>query len=149
MNSNDKGNVAELKIAAAAADLGIPVLRPMTEHGRYDLVFEVNDKFLRVQCKWGTLKGGVIRAQLAGCRVSPTQGYVRSLYDASEIDLIAIYVQGLDRCYAIPIDAVDARTAVHLRLEPAKNGQRRAINWAADYELGAVAQLAERRAGSA
>ena len=80
---------------------------------------------------------------------SPTQGYIRSTYDASEIDLIAIYVRELDRCYAIPIDAIDARTAIHLRLDPPKNGQRGAINWAADYELGAVAQLAERRAGSA
>ena len=93
MNSNEKGNVAELKIAAAAADLGIPVLRPMTEHGRYDLVFDVGGRLLKVQCKWGTLKAGVIRAQLAGCRVSPTQGYIRSTYDASEVDLIAIYVQ--------------------------------------------------------
>ena len=91
----------------------------------------------------------MIRANLAGCRVSPTQGYIRSTYDASEIDVIAIYVGELERCYAIPIDAINARTAVHLRIDPPKNGQRGAINWAADYEFGAVAQLAERRAGSA
>ena len=148
MNSNEKGNVAELKIAAAAADLGIPVLKPMTEHGRYDLVFEVGERLLRVQCKWGSLKEGVIHTQLGGSRYSPTQGYIRSTYDPSEIDLIAIYVGDLDRCYVIPIEAIDARTKVTLRLDPPKNGQRGAINWAADYELGAVAQLAERLAGS-
>ncbi len=49
---NLKGNVAELKIAAEAARLGIDVLRPMTEHCRYDLVFEVGGELLRVQCKW-------------------------------------------------------------------------------------------------
>ena len=148
MDSNAKGNVAELKIAAAAADLGIGVLRPLTEHERYDLVFDVEDQLLRVQCKWGTLKDGVIRAHLAGSRVSPTQGYIRSTYDASEIDMIAIYVQDLDRCYVIPIDAIDARTALCLRVDPPKNGQLGAINWAADYELGAVAQLAERYRGT-
>jgi hypothetical protein len=120
VNSNAKGNAAELKIAAAAADLGIPVLRPMTEHERYDLVFELGGRLLRVQCKWGSLKDGVVRANLAGCRFSPTQGYVRSTYDASEIDMIAIYVHELDRCYLIPIDAIKARTAVHLRVDPPK-----------------------------
>lgn len=38
-NPNHKGNVAELAIATEAARLGLSVLRPMTEHGRYDLVF--------------------------------------------------------------------------------------------------------------
>ena len=35
---NHKGNVAELAIAAEAAKIGIPVLKPLTEHEPYDLV---------------------------------------------------------------------------------------------------------------
>ena len=35
-----------------------------------------------------------------------------------------------------------------MRLAPARNGQRAALNFAADYPLGAVAQLGERPAGS-
>jgi hypothetical protein len=27
------------------------VLRPQFEHGRYDLVFEINERFFRIQCK--------------------------------------------------------------------------------------------------
>lgn len=38
---------------------------------------------------------------------------------------------------------------MHLRLVAARNGQRAALNWAQQYELGAVAQLAERRHGMA
>jgi PD-(D/E)XK endonuclease len=53
MTSNRKGAIAELKIAAAATELGIPVLKPMAEHGRYDLAFEIGDRILRVQCKLG------------------------------------------------------------------------------------------------
>jgi hypothetical protein len=38
---------------------------------------------------------------------------------------------------------------VHLRLAEAKNNQRAALNWAADYEFrGAIAQLEERLTGS-
>ena len=55
LTSNRKGAIAETKIAAAATELGIPVLRPIVEHGRYDLAFEVGDRILRVQCKWGAL----------------------------------------------------------------------------------------------
>jgi hypothetical protein len=50
-DTNHKGNVAEAAIAAAAVELGIPVLRPQFEHGRYDLVFEINERFFRIQCK--------------------------------------------------------------------------------------------------
>jgi prevent-host-death family protein len=38
---------------------------------------------------------------------------------------------------------------LHLRLTAPRNAQRAALNWAADYRLGAVAQLGERRLGRA
>ena len=50
LNSNAKGGIAELEIAAAAVRLGVPVLKPLTEHGRYDLAFEIGHQLLRVQC---------------------------------------------------------------------------------------------------
>jgi hypothetical protein len=34
VNPNQKGNVAELAIAKGAADLGLSVLKPLTEHER-------------------------------------------------------------------------------------------------------------------
>ena len=36
-DTNHKGNVAEAVIAAEAIKLGIPVLKPLVEHTRYDL----------------------------------------------------------------------------------------------------------------
>jgi hypothetical protein len=38
---------------------------------------------------------------------------------------------------------------MQLRLVPARNGQRAALHFADEYDLGAVAQLAERRRGTA
>jgi prevent-host-death family protein len=43
---------------------------------------------------------------------------------------------------------VVGRYSVQLRTSPARNNQRAAINFAAEYELGAVAQLEERVTGS-
>jgi PD-(D/E)XK endonuclease len=55
MNSNVKGAVAEQAIVLEATKLGVPVLRPVSEHARCDLALEIGDEFFRVQCKWGRL----------------------------------------------------------------------------------------------
>ncbi len=140
-DSNHKGNLAELRIAAAAAELGIGVLAPMTEHGRYDLIFDVGSRLLRVQCKWARRSGDVISVKIGGSYHSPTRGYVRSTYGAGEIDAIAAYCHENRRCYLLPIEEVEGLGMLHLRLAPARNGQWAGVRMAVDYELGAVAQL--------
>jgi prevent-host-death family protein len=124
--SNDKGNIAEAEIAAAATRLGINVLKPLLEHGRYDLAFDLGDRILRVQCKWARRAGDVV------------------------IDAVAAYCDELDTCYLMPAEMIAGMSAVQLRLAAPKNGQRACLNWARDHELdGAIAQLGERRRGTA
>lgn len=148
-NPNRKGNVAELAIAKEAAQLGLSVFAPLTEHERYDLVLGVAGRLLRVQCKWGARNGDVICVRVCSSHHSPTQGYVRTTYDGSQIDVVAVYCGEIDRCYLLPVDLIVGQGAVHLRLAPAKNNQRAALNWAVDYEFrGAIAQLEERLTGS-
>ena len=93
---NLKGNVAELKIAAEAARLGIPVLRPMTEHERYDLVFELDGELKRVQCKSAPRKGDVVAVRFVANRRGPN-GFIRTKYTADEIDAVAAYCPGVGR----------------------------------------------------
>lgn len=143
-----KGAIAEAAIASAAIELGIHVLRPLVEGGRYDLVFDTGDRLLRVQCKWAPLRGNVIVVNLRTHRCTP-HGHVRSTYSAGEIDGIGVYCQALKECFYVPIEKAAGRRCLHLRLVPAANHQSAAINWAANFRLGAIAQLGERRAGSA
>jgi PD-(D/E)XK endonuclease len=91
----EKGAIAEIKIAAAAVELGVPVLRPMQEHGRYDLAFEIAGELLRVQCKWGHFDahGRVVKVNLTSSWCTPT-GYGRRTYGVGEIDLVAVYSGG-------------------------------------------------------
>ena len=150
LGSNAKGGIAEIEIAAAAVRLGVAVLKPLTEHGRYDLAFEIGPRLLRVQCKWGSLARGrsVITVRTGGSRCTPN-GYIRSSYAEDEIDLLAVYCGAIDRCYLLPRGLVAGRREIALRLTPPKNAQRACINLADDYEFtGAVAQLGERVAGS-
>lgn len=86
---NHKGAVAELEIAARAAALGIGVLWPMVEHGRYDLALEIEDRLLRVQCKWARKEGDVVKVTLVTSRHTPVNGYVRGKYSRDEIDAVA------------------------------------------------------------
>lgn len=64
------------------------------------------------------------------------------------VDAFGAYCAELGTCYLIPIEAVAGQGAMQLRLSPARNGQRAALHFAEQYLLGAVAQLAERFAGS-
>ena len=143
-----KGAIAEAAITSAAIELGIHVLRPLVEGRRYDLVFDTGGRLLRVQCKWAPKRGNVIAVNLVTHRCTP-RGYVRTTYSADEVDGIGVYCQELKACFYVPIEKAAGRQRMHLRLAPAANQQSEAINWAADYHLGAIAQLGERRAGSA
>jgi antitoxin (DNA-binding transcriptional repressor) of toxin-antitoxin stability system len=149
LTSNDNGNIAEAAIALEAVKLGIDVLRPVSEHGRYDLLFDLGGRVIRVQCKWGALDraAGVICVRVGGSRHTPA-GYVRSTYSTDEVDAVAVYCGGLDEVFLVPIDVVAGRSAIRLRIDPPRNAQRACINLADEYRLGAIAQLGERPAGS-
>ena len=76
-------------------------------------------------------------------------GYLRHTYSTSEIDAVAVYCMQLDHTYLLPIGLIAGRHSIQLRLAPSKNNQQVGINWAKQYELGAIAQLGERRDGIA
>jgi prevent-host-death family protein len=147
-NPNHKGNVAELAIAKEAASLGLSVFAPMTEDERVDLVLGIGGRLLRVQCKWANSKDGVIVVHLASSRRGPN-GYIRRNYSPTEVDAIGVYCGDLDRCFLVPIGVIAGQWAMQLRLIPPRNGQRAALHFADEYDLGAVAQQEERRRGTA
>ena len=81
-------------------------------------------------------------------------GLLRRRYSAPEIDAFAADCADLDRCYFLPLDTFGERSAIQLRLAPARNNQAAGVNWAKDFEFaaklggqGAIAQLGERPEG--
>jgi hypothetical protein len=146
--STIKGAIAEAAITAPAIELGLVVLRPLVEDRRYDLIIDTGPELLRVQCKWAPRRGSVVAVHLIPCRHTPA-GYLRSTYGPDEVDGFGVSCQELRRCFYVPIAHAAGRTGMHLRLRPAANNQRTAINFAADYDFGAIAQLGERRHGMA
>jgi hypothetical protein len=150
LSSNMKGAIAEQAVLLAAVRLGVPVMKPVAEHSRCDLAFDLGDRIWRVQVKWGRLSeaGDVVIVRTGGSWWSAS-GYVRTTYTEQEVDLFAVYCADLDRSFLLPASAAAGKHEIRLRLIPARNGQRACIKLADNFEFeGAIAQLGERVTGS-
>jgi len=134
LSTSQKGAAAEAEIAAAAIRADLVVLRPLCDGGRYDLVIDIGEELLRVQCKWASRHGNVLTARCLTSRHTP-RGYLRTPYSAEEIDAIAVYAPDTDRSYLLPIGEVEGLAMISLRLAPTGNKQARHVRWARDYEL--------------
>jgi hypothetical protein len=153
MTTDQKGAIAEMAIALRATLLGVNVFRPVAEGGRYDLIFDLDPKLVRVQCKWASRYGDVLIARCYRARRN-RDGLVRHLYTADEVDAFALYCLELDRCFFVPMAQACGKSEIRLRLCPTRNNQRRGIHWADEFDFaatigaqGAVAQLEERMPG--
>jgi hypothetical protein len=136
MTTNQKGAIAEAAIALQAVKLGIEVYRPMAEGGRYDLIFGLEDRLTRVQCKWAARRGDVLVVRCRSCRRT-RDGLLHRPYTMDEVDAFAAYCADVERCYYLPLaDFTNTRT-IQLRLAPPRNNQRQRIHWAEEYELTA------------
>jgi hypothetical protein len=133
LTTNQKGAIAETAIAYAAVKAGISVLRPVADE-RYDLVFDLGSRFVRVQCKSAILQQAVVVVRCRSCRRS-ADGFIRRTYSSTEIDAFAAYCAEVERCFFLPIELFDRRTTIQLRLAPARNNQRRGVNWADDFDF--------------
>ena len=154
LTTNRKGAIAEAAITKAAVAVGIDVYRPALEGGRFDLIFDMGDRLLRVQCKSSPLHGDTVVVRCYSARRARS-GLVRRKYTADEVDAFAVYCPELDRCYFIPFEVIGPNSEIRLRVSPARNNQRLRIRRAEDFDfearlsaLGPIAQLGERVAGS-
>jgi len=136
LTTDQKGAIAELAIVHAAIRFGVDVYRPLVEGGRYDLIFDVGARLLRVQCKWVPRQGDVLVLRCYSCRRA-REGLRKRPYTAEEVDLIAAYAPDLDRCFLVPAERFDGRAQIQLRLAPSRNNQRLGITWAEDFAFEA------------
>jgi hypothetical protein len=137
LSTDQKGAIAETAIAHAAIKLGIGVYKPLSDGGRYDLIFDVGRRLVRVQCKWAACHGDVLVIRCCTWRRG-REGMIRRPYLPGEIDAIAAYSLDLDRCFFIPFDRFTRRAAIQLRLTATRNNQKLGINWAEDFEFEAT-----------
>jgi hypothetical protein len=101
-----RGEWAEMKFMAAAAEQGLCVTKPWGETAQYDFVVEHKGRFVRVQVKSTGFKdrGGY------SCSVRGSRG----AYVGDPFDFVAVYVVPEDVWYIIPCEVVRGRGSVAL-----------------------------------
>jgi hypothetical protein len=122
------GNRTTAIVLAALIKAGKTVSIPFGDGHSYDLVLDESHRLLRVQCKTGQLRNGVIILHL----YTVNRSGARSRY-AGLADLYAIYCAELDKVYMIPVAEVGE--PANLRVTETQNGQEKGVRWARDYEL--------------
>jgi hypothetical protein len=113
---------------------GYRVLLPYGVNHRYDFVLDLDDRFLRVQCKTGRLREGAVLYNPYSAQSNTRRARTRCY--TGEIDLFAIYCPETGGIYLVPIEEATQGHGT-LRVDPPANSQVRRIRWAADYELPA------------
>ena len=98
-HTKDKGDLGVAKAFADLVERGFIVLLPATEHSPFDLVTYRDDQFLRVQVKYRSSEGRVVR----DFRLSLV-GQARSPPRANGQDLrrpLCVYCPDTDKCYYV------------------------------------------------
>jgi hypothetical protein len=94
-----RGEWAELRFMARAAEQGFRVIKPWGDCSRYDFAVESGGRFSRIQVKATSNR----QDNHYSCTVRRAG---RKRYQDGEIDLFAIYVIPLDIWYLIPYETV-------------------------------------------
>jgi hypothetical protein len=134
LNLKGRGDLAELMVAADLLRRGHKIAIPYGEDCDFDLVLVRGARLERVQVKHTRSDGSVISVRCQSH--SLTNGKIRRTkrYTAEMIDFIAVYDATTDRCYYVPADELGSgRSTLHLRVTPAKNGQRLGTRPAENY----------------
>jgi hypothetical protein len=127
MDSHDKGDHAELRVAAELKRQGWNVLLPYDENGSYDLVAEDGSEFVRIQVKASTFNGTSV---VFSCTNSANKARNnQTTYTDSEIDGFGVYSVERDQCYYVPVEEGTQSTAtINVKNDDAKRP-------AAEYRL--------------
>jgi PD-(D/E)XK endonuclease len=122
----------------ALREAGYEIAVPFGENTRYDLVLDDGERLLRVQCKTGRLRGGGVVFRPSSSYAHHTSRRVTRRTYQGEIDYFGVYCIDNSHVYLVPIEDIPTTWMAILRVEPARNGQRKRIRLASDYQIAAI-----------
>lgn len=136
MNSKQKGDITELAVMLYITKLGYQVSIPFGDKERYDQIWDINGKLLRIQVKTSRPINNKHDGIRFSCRSNTkVDGKIKhSNYNKDEIDYFCTFWDG--KCYIVPVE--ECKTDKTLRFTIPKNKQLIDINFAKDYEVEEV-----------
>ena len=132
-DTTGRGELSEFEIATALMRAGKRVLRPLSAGLRYDLAIDSGDgTVVRVQCKTGVLRNGVISFRVCNADARRPGGVPYQ----GQVEAFGVYCPQNGRTYLVPMHAVVTNSSTaKLRLQPARNGQKRRVRLADSFEI--------------
>ena len=139
-STQQKGTITELHCILDLTEMGIRTLTPTDEASKYDVVADLNGKFIRIQCKtsrWATdtATPNVAFSIDTCCCTTNTKKTTRHLYSKNDIDYFYTYFQG--QGYLVSIEEASGKT-FRWRYEYPSSGQKAGIHIADEYKIQEV-----------
>lgn len=138
VNTKTKGSYGELFIMAQAVNRGYTVCVPYGDNQRYDLLFERNGTYNRVQVKYLLPTDGKIKFSMWTVThnkdVGDTRAYKRVRYTSEEVDTYAVMNADTHVVYMIPVRDVEHQSTITLRTDRTMQYRKCALaRWADEY----------------
>lgn len=130
MTTNQIGKITELEVLTQVIKLGYSVSIPYGDKDRYDQIWDINGKLIRVQVKTSHWKDDNCKAITFKTR--STYGNVQHRYSKEEIDYFATIWE--DQIYMVPVEQCSVEKT--LWFEKPKNGCQ--VAFAKDFTLQEV-----------
>ena len=128
---NQKGTLGEISVIKNLCAKGYGVFQSVSKSSRVDLIVLRDNLSIKIQVKSTYSKNGVITAYTRKTCLNPVYNYT---YSADDFDALAVYV--IDRdfvCYISSREIFANKTMVKLRLNEAKNCQKKRVRYVSDY----------------
>ena len=135
MDTNTIGKLTELKVLTYVTELGYSISIPFGDKDRYDQIWDVNGKLLRIQIKTSRWKNEQQKSIIFSCKTSyaRSSGVRQHIYTKDAIDFFATYWN--DKVYLIPVEECSSEKT--LWFEKPLNGCTNCA-FAKDYEVEEV-----------
>ncbi len=141
--TQQKGLSTELHCILDLTNLGIRCLKPIDESSKYDVVADLNGRFIRIQCKTASWAIDTAQSEAAFtirtyCQTTNTKSTAHYKYSKDDIDYFYTWFNG--QGYLVSIEEATGVT-FRWRYEYPSSGQKQGIHIANDYKIEEVLKV--------
>ena len=137
MNTNQKGNLGEVRVLSEFIKLGIQCYLPYGDGSGVDLIAEFGGKLNRIQVK---TTESLNKAGAMEWKVTRQEGYHgnRAVYDKNSIDYFAFYCIETDIVCLVPFDDNFPASTLSIRLDDYQGKRLNTMRFASEYSIQAI-----------
>jgi hypothetical protein len=116
MDTKLKGDIAEQAVILLALKRGWGVLKPVGDRLSYDMVFDINGKFIKIQVKSAWFDESRQNYVVDNRRTKTNRRIMlREKYNESDFDFAIIYLEEIHIFYIMPVDVfISYSSEIHL-----------------------------------